>query len=456
MTQALQQSDLDTLTGRINGVALTPEADGYQDEVAAFNLASVHRPDVAVGAAGASDVQEAVRWAGARDLRVRVQATGHGAERPLEGGLLVNTRRMQEITIDPSTRLATLGAGIKWHEVLPVAARHGLAGLNGSSSDVGAIGYTLGGGMPVLGRTFGFASDRVRSFQVVTADGELRLVDAENHPDLFWGLRGGKLAAGIVTSMTIELVPLETIYGGAMFFPGAESPAILQAWAGWSAGLPDSMNTSLAILRLPDLPDIPEPLRGQFLTHLRVGFVGETSEGEALLEPMRAAGTVLMDEVRRMPITEMDTIHHDPENPVPFIEGSLTLRELGPDAVQAALAVAGPGVDSPFLMFEIRRMGGALGRAQTPDAVGVRDAAYSVFMVGIAMPGLAEAIPGALVAAEAEFAPYATGQSFVNIAGVSSSEEQRAKPWPAETYRRLLEVKGTYDPDDRFGFVHFD
>ena len=183
--------------------------DGMAAEVATWNVAVQHTPAIAVGATCAADVAAAVSWAAARGLGVAVQATGHGPVRNAAGSVMITTRRMQGLSIDPERRVARVEAGVKWIRVLEAAAEFGLAGLCGSSSDVGVIGYTLGGGMGSLGRKHGFSADHVRTVEIVTADGRLHRVCAENEPELFWAVRGGKGNFGIVTALEIELVPVD-------------------------------------------------------------------------------------------------------------------------------------------------------------------------------------------------------------------------------------------------------
>ncbi len=442
------------LAGRVRGPVLTPGDDGFEHELAGFNVATHHTPAVVVGAEDAQDVAAAVRFAAAHDLPVAVQATGHGAVLAFDRGVLVGTRRMQHLSIDPERRLATVGAGVKWRKVIDAAAPHGLGTLNGSSSDVGVVGYTLGGGLPVLGRTFGFASDRVVAADVVVADGSVVHVTADSEPELFWALKGGKASVGIVTSLTFELVPVAEIYGGGIFFPGEAAPEVLDAYRSWTHDLPDAMTTAVGLLRLPDMPSVPEPLRGKMVTHLKGAFVGDPAEGEALVAPMRAVAPAIADEFRVMSYTEVDTIHHDPEVPLPFRETVALLEDLTPEAVAGILAVAGPGVNTPLMMADLRHLGGALGRGPAADAVGARDALYSLFFLGLMVPPVAEAVPGALVAAVAEMAPYTTGRTFVNLHGTPASEEDRARAWPQDTYRRLRAVKHRFDPEDRFRFAH--
>jgi FAD/FMN-containing dehydrogenase len=434
---------------------MAPGEHGYEEELSPFNLSARHTPDLVVAALDARDVETAVRWAAERALPVAVQATGHGATVSYDRGVVVSTKHMQQLTIDPARRSVRIGAGVKWRRVIDAAAPYGLAPLNGSSSDVGAVGYTLGGGLPILGRTFGFASDYLRTADIVTADGQLRQVSADSDPDLFFALRGGKPNLGIVTSMTIGLVPVSAIYGGCIFFDGQHAQQLFHAYREWAPALPDATTTAIKLLRLPPLPEVPEPLRGKLTVQLVVAHVGDAAQGTRLVKPMRDVAPAILDDIQQRPYAEADQLHHDPEQPIPASETSALFSDLTPQAVAALMSVAGPGVDTPLLMVELRQLGGALARTPgPPDAVGPRDVGYCLFLIGALIPPVGEMVPGALTAAIAELAPYTTGQTFVNLHGTPSSAGDRARPWAAETHARLRQVKQAYDPTDLFRFAH--
>jgi FAD/FMN-containing dehydrogenase len=431
----------------LTGVVLRPGDPGFAEEIAGFNLATTHTPDLVVGATNPADVAAAVRWAAARGLPVAVQATGHGANVAVERGVLVSTRRMSGVRVDPATRTATVGAGATWRDVLTAAAPYGLAGLSGSASSVGVVGYTLGGGLPVLGRAFGHASDLVRRFDVVTADGRLRRVDAGTEPELFWALRGGKGNVGVVTSMEFGLVPLARIHGGSVFYPGAAAPELLAAYAEWTAGLPDRAASALQLVRLPPFPAIPEPLRGQFVVQLAVAFAGDAAEGEALLAPMRRAARPVVDTVGDLAPTDLDRVYQDPDHPVPAREGGLLLERLSPGAIRAVLELAGPGVASPLLLVGLRHLGGALARPPAvPDAVCTRDAAFLLQTVGVLAGPHAADVPAATAAVQRALAPYSTGRTAVNFHGTPGDAADRARAWTPEVYDRLRAVKQRHDP----------
>lgn len=166
----------------VRGLVYGPGDASFESEAAAFNLATRHTPDLVLTAVDADDVAAAVKWASARDMSISVQSTGHGAANAITGGLLISTRYMLELSIDPDEQTARVGAGVRWRDVLRAAAQFGLTGLHGSTTDVGVVGYTLGGGLPLLGRKYGFASDHAIAFDLVTPDGVLRRVDARSEP----------------------------------------------------------------------------------------------------------------------------------------------------------------------------------------------------------------------------------------------------------------------------------
>ena len=451
----ISDADLQALAASVTGPVTVPGDVDYANEARAFNLAVEHAPDVILGATDADDVAAGVRWAGRLGTPVSVQATGHGASTAIDGGLLISTRRMQDVVVDPVERTAQVGAGVKWRDVLAASVPHGLIGLNGSSTDVGVVGYTLGGGLPLLGRAYGFASDRVRSFEVVTPDGVVRHVDAETDPELFAALRGGKGGFAIVTSLTFALVPLDELYGGGIMYPGADAAEVLAAFGRWWPTLPDAAAPSLALLRLPDLEFVPEPLRGQFVVHLRFAYVGEATEGADLLAPMRAVSTPIMEMVGPMSYLDVDQVHMDPVDAMPYEDGGLLLREFDERAQEALLALVGPQAQSPLLMVEIRPLGGHLAHPPIlPDSVSGRDAQLSLLAIGLMVPPVAAVVPPAVDAVLQAMEPFATGGTMVNFHGRPGDEVNRARAWTPEVYQRLTAAKSVYDPTNMLRFGH--
>ncbi|MFZ4267526.1 FAD-binding oxidoreductase [Streptomyces arboris] len=446
-TPGIAGSALDGLVARLKGEVFTPEDPGYAAELAGFNRIARHRPDVVVAARSAEDVSAAVSFAAREGLPVAVQATGHGIGAPAPGGVLVATRRMNAVAVDPLTRTAYVEAGAQWHQVISAAAPHGLAPLNGSSPLVGVVGYTLGGGLGPLGRQFGFAADHVTCIEVVTADGSIRQVTRDQHADLFWALRGGRGNFGIVTKLWFGLMPVRRLYGGGLYFPGEQAARVLHTWRRWTATVPEEMTSSVSLLRLPDTAaDVPEFLRGAFAAHVRIAFTGPAAEGERLVRPLRACGTPLADSVAEMPYTAVADIHQDPTHPLPYHERNLVLRELGHDAAEALLRAAGAGSSCGDLMVEVRHLGGALSRpAEVPNAVGIRGGAYTLST--LSPPGSPDVVLGAME-------PWSTGCRYLNFLAGADTAGSAAECFGPETLSRLARVRAAVDPDHLFRLDH--
>ncbi|TDD68484.1 FAD-binding oxidoreductase [Jiangella aurantiaca] len=436
------------LARRIDGPVLLPGDDEYDRERSGFNLTVDQRPDVVVGVASAADVSAAVRFAAERGLQVTAQATGHGAGLPLDDGVLINTRRLSAVHVDAGARLARIEAGVRWQQVIEPAAAAGLAPLNGSSPLVGAVSYMLGGGLPVLGRTFGWAADRVRRLEVVTADGDVVTVDPDRNADLFWALRGGKGGFGIVTAVEVELVPLPQLYGGGLIFAGEQAAAVMHAWRDWTGRLPDAMNSSVALVRLPDAPGVPEPLRGRLTVHVRIAYAGDADAGETLVRPLRDVGPRLVDAVAPLPPNGIAAVYNDPTEPIGYDERSLMLGSFDDTAADALVAAAGP--DAPadgLIMVDVRQLGGALARPpEHARALDHREAAFSLVAVGFD--------PAAGEAVLARLRPWSTGLRFLNFVGGPAAAALAHESFPPETRARLAAIKRDRDPGGVFPAPH--
>jgi FAD/FMN-containing dehydrogenase len=432
------------LTDRI----LHPGQDGYDDERLGINRAAESRPAHVLAAATEEDVAAAVRLAAGRGRPVAVLASGHGPSATADDAVLINTGRMTGVRVDPVRRTAWVEAGARWAGVLEHTTPHGLAPLNGSSPNVGAVGYLTGGGAGLLGRRYGFAADHVRRLRVVTADGQVRDVTPERHPDLFWAVRGGKDNFGVVTAMEIDLFPVPRLYGGGLYFPAGSVPGVLRAYAEWTRQVPEEMASSVLLAANPDLPGVPEALRGRFAAHVRIAYSGTPEDGAELVRPLRELGPRLLDTVRDMPYAEVGTIHHEP-TATPFVayDRNVLLRPLDEDGVDTLVSLAGPQAEAPFIA-ELRHFEGAYARApEPPNCVGGRDAAYSLFVGTDAAPESRrrrDELFGALH-------PWCTGGAVLNFMGVEDTGTDRVRAaYAPDDFDRLRRIKAAHDPSNLF------
>jgi hypothetical protein len=429
--------DLDHLRATVTGAVIAPQDRGWDGARVPWSLLADQHPALIVQAADARDVAEAVRYGRSHGLRVAAQGTGHGALAlgSLAGTLLIRTTRMNAVTVDPHERIARAGAGARWTDVIASAAPHGLIGMEGFSAGVGVAGYVLGGGLGWLARRHGLASDHVRSFEVVTADGEHLHVDSGREPELFWALRGGGGAGVIVTSLELELVALRQAYAGAMLWPMARASEIANAYREWIRTVPDTLTSSLRLMHFPPAPQLPDALRGRALVQLTLAFLGEVDDGDALVAPLRALAPEI-DRVGVTPAAALGDIAGDPVDPVPDRGHSRLLATLSPGTVDAVVALADPAVT----VVELRHLGGALRRPAHPGAAGALEAEALVFASGVpASPGQERALHHTFSALDA-LGPAADRDTLPTFAGRGD------RVLPAAARDRLRAVTAAYDP----------
>ncbi len=440
-----QSALLAELAAQVGSIAVPADAH-YAVLATPWNVSVPSTPLAVVAAADAEDVGRTLRFATAHGIPVAVQCTGHGAWADLADAILVSTARLTECTVHPEERWARVGAGVAWQQVLDAAAPHGLAALAGSSPGVGVVGYTTGGGHGPLARTHGLAADRVRAIEVVTGDGRALRATVTEHPDLFWGLRGGKGSLGIVTAIEFDLLPIPELYAGALYFDGAEAADVMAAWSRWCATLPPEATTSIAFLQLPPMAGVPEPLAGRLTVAVRFAWAGDPSRGAQVLAPMRAAGPMIIDAVGMMPYASLGRIHSDPVDPLPAHEGHALLSGFPVEAAERLVAEAGPGSGSPQIVVEVRQLGGAVAaEGATPSAFCRRDAAFSLFSVGIAAPPAGGAVAAHGAALREAMAPWTAPGALPNFApGVDAVRFRRV--YTPEVLDRLRALAAVYDP----------
>jgi FAD/FMN-containing dehydrogenase len=350
-----------------------------------------------------ADVRNAVSTAREHGLPVAVFATGHGGPMPADDDtVVITTAGMGGVFVDAERRVARVGAGVRWSEVIAAAAAVGLVPLSGTSPTVGVVGYTLGGGMGWLSRRYGFAADSVLRAEIVTADGALRTVSADREPDLFWAIRGGGANFGVVTALEFRLYPLASVYAGTATFPVERAADVLAAYR--DADLPDAL-TANVVLTADSVA-----IRGM--------YAGTAADARRALAPLWP-GEPLTDTWRTMSYTESGTVggtaprHFTLQHDVPV------------DAVLDA-------VDRGATTVEVRRWGGAITRPGGP--IGHRDVPFSVVVDGSAE------VAAPVVA-------HATGGSFLNWL---HDPARTHTAYTAADYARLREIKAAYDPDRVF------
>jgi FAD/FMN-containing dehydrogenase len=442
------------LRDRLSCPVHVPGDDSWDEARAVWNLVVDQHPVAVVVPQTTADVVDAVNAARELGLRVAPQASGHnaGATASLENTIVLRMTELKGVVIDPVAKRARVAAGTEWKEVTGPASAHGLAPLAGSSPQVSVVGYSLGGGISWLGRKHGLAADAVLAFEIVTADGQLRHVDPETDPDLFWAVRGGGGNFGVVTTIEVRLFEEPELFAGAMFFPLARAAEVVTAWRDLTTTAPDALTTSLRLLSVPDDPSIPEPMRGGQFVVVDGAFAGPTAEAERVLAPLRALEP-FMDGWAPCEPAALSYVHMDPEEPMPAISDSFMLAELPDQAIAEFLALTGPGSDSPLMMAELRHLGGALARRREGQgARGPIEGQYLGFLGAAATsPQIVEAAQARGARVVAAMRRWSARTTYLNFVERPTCASTLFEP---EAYERLRAIRRTVDPERLFVANH--
>jgi FAD/FMN-containing dehydrogenase len=435
---------LSRLAASLRGDVVSPADAEWDLARRAWNLAADQRPTLVALPADAADVVAIVDFARANGLKVAPQGTGHNATAiaSLEDTILISTQQMRGVEIDAAAQIARVQAGTLWLEVSEASTPHGLFPLSGSSPDVGVVGYTLGGGLSWLARKHGLAANSVTAIELVTPAGDLVRATADEHSDLFWALRGGGGNFGVVTAMEFRLFPYGEVYAGMFIWPYERAGEVLRAWRDWTRTAPEDVTTSMRIMHIPPLPDVPEFLRGRSVAIIDGAFAGGEEGGAAAVAALRALGPEV-DTWAMSPAAALSRIHMDPEEPIPYLSETAILGPLDDAALDALAAHVQPG--TPLLFAELRQLGGAVGRVpEGAGAAGSLVGDYLYFAAGLVLgPEMAEAVKAAGAQARAALAPYETGSSYLNFTEVPTDPSAF---YDEESYERLRAVRAAVDP----------
>ncbi len=432
------------LRALVGGDVHVPGDAGYDAARACFNITVDQRPAAIVEPRSAEEVATIIRFAAAEGLRVAPQRTGHNAAPmgPLGESILLKTNRLDRVCIDAPARRARVGAGARWEDVVPAASELGLACLHGSTPDVSVVGYSLGGGMGWYARKHGLAANHVVAIEVVTADGQIRWASHKHDAELFWAMRGGGGNFGVVTAIEFELLPLEQVYAGVLFFPIERAGEVLQAWRTWTADAPEEVTSVGRILQFPPLPEVPEPVRGKSFVLVEAVFLTGEEEAARLLEPLRALAPV-MDTFASMPPAGIAELHMDPRDPVPYDSASAMLGELDSTAIDRLVEAAGAESGSALVSVELRHAGGALGRTSPgAGAVASLPGEFAFFAVGMVDPALGAKTAEDLDRVATAVSPDEAGR-YLNFVEETS---EAAGFFPPAVATRLEAARDTYDP----------
>ena len=440
------RAGLRELRDTVRGDVLVPGDAGWDQAKATFNVAVEQHPTVVVVPADAADVVTVLRYATEHGVEVAPQRSGHNAAPlgDLSGTILLRTDAMTDVHLDGERRLAVVGAGAKWADVVPAASDLGLMALHGSTPDVSIAGYTLGGGIGWYARSHGLAANSLTGVELVTPDGQVRWVDREHEPELFWALRGGGGNFGVVTALEFRLYPVPEVYAGTLFFPAERASEVLKAWLTWTRSAPESVTSVGRIIRFPAELEVPEPLRGGSFVVVEAVFTDDEASASALLDPLRRLGPV-MDTFRTQPPAGIAELHMDPQDPLPYAVDHVVLADVTHEAIDGLVDAVGQGSGSELISVEIRHLGGALSRAREEHGALARTPG-EYLLLGVGATPTAEAA----VSVRAELALMKAPLSQLVSGSYYNFSEEPTDPrrhFPPEVYARLQRLRSQVDPN---------
>jgi FAD/FMN-containing dehydrogenase len=435
------------------GTIITPDHPSYDEARAVYNGAIDRRPELIAQARSTADVVAALNHARANDIPFAVRAGGHSlaGHSVLDDGLVIDVRPIRHVDVDLATKRVRAGAGLQWGELDAATQAHGLAVTGGRVSDTGVAGLTLGSGSGWLERRHGLSADSLVGATVVTANGDVVHASEHEHPDLFWGLRGGGGNFGIVTELEFQLHEVgPTVLGGMLVFPWDRAEEVLAAYREVMESAPDDLGGCAVIQLAPPAPFVPQKLVGTPVLSIVVAAFGPLDRAERLAAPLRALSPAV-DAVQPMPYSVLQRLidEGNPHGLQGHFEASF-MDALPDEAIAAAVAV-GEQIPSPLSVVLIQPLGGAFGRvAEDATAFSHRDARW-VYHALSQWPDPADTpLNRAWTYAFVEaMAPYARREVHPNY--VSDDRQERVRSFYGEaTYERLVAVKDRWDPENVF------
>jgi FAD/FMN-containing dehydrogenase len=453
---AVAGRDLDVLRSRFSGRVITAADGDYDQARSVWNGAIDARPAVIARCAGAGDVAAAVDFAQDAGLEISVRGGAHSFAGAAVGddGLTIDLSAICQVTVDPDARTARVGGGATLAQLDAATQEHGLATVGGTVSHTGVGGLTLGGGFGWLTPQFGLSCDNLLSVQVVTASGEVLRASDEQHPDLFWALRGGGGNFGVVTEFEFRLHPVGPLVQLSLFFWDlADGEAALALAQQVTADLPPNMGALIFGGNAPPAPFVPEQY------HFRPGFglivaeFGVDGGHARLAEEIRAALPPLVEFITPTSYTRLQQII---DESVPWgilaYQKALYLDALSPEVISIITAQL-PRKQSPMSQLLAIPLGGAF--CQIPDQATAFGGSRAPCVVVTAAAFAPE--PG-LLAADRDWArqlwqdllPYSQGPGgYVNLMADYDADRVQASYGPAK-YQRLAQIKAAYDPGNVF------
>ncbi|ODR79837.1 FAD-linked oxidase [Haladaptatus sp. W1] len=450
-TSPVDETAIGELKAEVRGPVLQPDDDGYDEARTVYNAMIDRHPGIIVRPTGAADVIAAVNFAREQDLLVAVKGGGHNVAglAVCDDGLMIDLGLMSSVRVDPDARTARVGPGARLGDLDHETAPFGLVAPAGVVSITGVAGLSLGGGFGYLCRKHGMTVDNLLSVDLVTADGDLVHASEDDHPELFWGIRGGGGNFGIVTSFEFELHELEEVLAGLIIYPADEAHSVVRSWWEFISEAPDELSVWLNFSHAAPEPFISEEYHGERILSVIPIYSGNVEEGWDVIAPLREVGDPIADTVEPRRFVDWQQAF-DESYPAGerYFWKSHNFKSPSVEALDhiTDYAVSPP---TPDTRVSVTHLGGAVNRVPS-DATAYphRDAD---FLVNITTRWHDSTQDDECIAWTREYfdvlAPHATGGTYVNFTTEPEGEQSMAY---RENYERLVALKNEWDPDNLF------
>lgn len=446
--QAARQQ-LSDFRGRLIG----PDDGDYEQSRAVYNAMIDRRPGLIARAANADDVARAIVFARANEFPLAIRGGAHNGAGlgTVDDGVVIDLSLLKDIAIDAAARTARVGGGCTWGEVDRATGDCGLATPSGIVSTTGVGGLTLGGGLGHLTRKFGLTIDNLLEAELVLASGEMVRASAEEHPDLFWAIRGGGGNFGAVTSFLFRLHEVGTVFGGPTFWPVEDAVEVLSVYRDFLPDAPRELNGFFAFHTVPPAPPFPEAIHLRNVCGVVWCHVGSEDDARKAMAPLlESLPEPLMHGVQSMPHATLQGMFDGLYPPgQQWYWRADFVTEIPDEAVElhARFGSQPPSMQSTMHMYPMD--GAAHDAAPDATAWSYRDANWGTVFAGVDTdPANVEAIRRWSISYQEALHPYSAGGAYVNM--MMDEGEERVRASYRDNYDRLAQIKRSYDPDNLF------
>jgi FAD/FMN-containing dehydrogenase len=440
--------DLDALRTRVGGRVVAPADDDYDDIRAVFYDPGDLRPAAIACVQDPKDVASVVTFASETGAELAIRSGGHSGagHSTSDGGIVIDLRELTAFDVDVESRTVWAGAGLTAAAYTAAAHEHGLATGFGDTGSVGIGGITNGGGIGYLTRKLGMTIDSLLAAEIVTADGEIRIVDEDHEPDLFWAIRGGGGNLGVVTRFRFALQGVGEVYGGMLFLPA--TPEVIVGFMEAAEAAPEELSTIANVMSAPPMPFIPEEAHGTPIVMGMMTYAGDVAEGERVVEGFRTLATPLADMVAAIPYPQM----YPPEDPDyhPVAASWTGFMDHVGLAEATTMLERIEASDASLRAVQLRALGGAMARVPNDaTAFAHRDRNIMLNVAAFIDEPSQRAEREAWVLDLARRLRQGPPAAYVNFLGADGADRIR-EAYPGQTWERLARIKATYDPTNLF------